>query len=45
MQQSHSYLEKNLQSEIFIEVNFQLGVNEKGNFAKDINIINISELD
>lgn len=40
-----SYLEKNLQSEIFIEVSFQLGVNEKGNFAKDINIINISELD
>ena len=40
-----TYLEKNLQSEIFIEVNFQLGVNEKGNFAKDINIINISELD
>lgn len=40
-----SYLGMDLQREIFIEVKFQIGVNEKGNFAKDINIINISELD
>lgn len=40
-----AYLEKNLQNEIFIEVGFQVGINEKGNFAKDISIMNISELD
>ncbi|EPH0242771.1 tetratricopeptide repeat protein, partial [Acinetobacter baumannii] len=38
------YIDKNLSEDILIEVSFNIGSNDKGNFAQDIGVVNVTDL-